>query len=83
MPIYEYQAKSKKTSCAKCIDCFDTIQLIAAPHLTNCPDCGGPVVRIISAPFVGASKSGFDDRAKTAGFQKWKKLGSGEYEKHY
>jgi hypothetical protein len=41
------------------------------------------VARQISVPSVGGSKSGFDDRAKNAGFSKLKKLGSGEYEKQY
>ena len=83
MPIYEYEAKSKKKSCAHCVDGFDLIQKIADPHLVNCPECSAPVVRIISVPSVGASQAGFDDRAKAAGFQKLKKLGSGEYEKQY
>jgi predicted nucleic acid-binding Zn ribbon protein len=53
------------------------------PPLTHCPECHNSVRRIISAPAVGASKSGFDDRAKAAGFHKLERRGKGEYEKTY
>jgi len=83
MPIYEYQAKDKTKSCEYCIQSFDVIQKIADPHLAVCPKCSSPVVRLISAPSVGASQSSFDDRAKSAGFHKLKKLSKGEYERQY
>ncbi len=83
MPIYEYQAKSKKKSCEHCKNGFDVIQRIADPHLDKCPECSAPVARIISAPSVGASQASFDDRAKSSGFHKFKKLGKGEYERQY
>lgn len=83
MPIYEYQAKSSKQSCIHCVDAFEVIQKIADPHIAKCPKCSSPVVRIISAPSLGRSQAGFDDRAKAAGFQKLKKIGTGEYEKQY
>jgi hypothetical protein len=41
------------------------------------------VVKVVSRPAVGGSSSGFDDRAKSAGFHKLKRLGKGEYEKQY
>jgi hypothetical protein len=41
------------------------------------------VVRALSTPSVGASKSGLDQRAKSSGFIKYEKLGKGEYEKKY
>lgn len=59
------------------------MQKISDEPLDRCPDCGAPVEKQISAPSVGSSKSGFDDRAKRAGFHKLKKLGKGEYEKQY
>lgn len=83
MPIYEYQAKDKSQSCPHCVARFDAIQKIADPHLSVCPKCSSPVVRLISAPSVGSSQSHFDDRAKSAGFHKLKKLGKGEYERQY
>ena len=57
-------------------------QLSEAP-VAACPACGATVVRRISAPAIGSSTAGFDDRAQSAGFHKLKRLGKGEYEKQY
>jgi predicted nucleic acid-binding Zn ribbon protein len=56
---------------------------LSDPPLERCPECGAEIVKLISAPVVGASKSGFDDRAKSAGFHKLRKVSKGEYEKEY
>lgn len=83
MPIYEYQAKKKTKSCEYCSKGFEQLRKISDPALTKCPECNGPVEKLISTPSVGSSKSGFDDRAKNAGFHKLKRLNKGEYEKKY
>lgn len=83
MPIYEYQAKDPYAACATCAQPFERYHHRGEAALTACPDCGTPVVKLISAPSVGASKSGFDDRAKSAGFTKLKRIGKGEYERQY
>lgn len=83
MPIYEYKAKDEKKSCIHCADGFEIIQSLSEDKLDKCPLCKAPVVKLISAPSLGASKTGFDERAKAAGFSKLKKLGKGEYEKQY
>lgn len=83
MPIYEYEAKKKENSCPYCEKGFEQIQKISDPSIDKCPECGHPVYRIISVPSVGSSQSGFDDRAKNAGFSKLKRIGKGEYEKQY
>jgi putative FmdB family regulatory protein len=83
MPIYEYRATADDAACPRCRHAFDVLQRIADAPLARCPDCGAPVKRLISAPAVGGSKSGLDDRAKAAGFHKFKRLGKGEYEKRY
>ncbi|NLB54340.1 MAG: zinc ribbon domain-containing protein [Lentisphaerae bacterium] len=83
MPIYEYQAKDPEKSCEKCLHPFEELQKISDPTLTKCPACGNLVRKIISVPSVGGSVSGFDDRAKSAGFSKFQKLGKGEYERKY
>ena len=83
MPIYEYEAQDKACSCEYCSMPFELIQKVSDRHLETCPKCGSPVRRIISAPVIGASTSGFDSRARNAGFHKLKKLGKGEYEKLY
>jgi len=40
MPIYEYNCKN----CGM----FEKMQKISEEALTICPDCGGPIVRVIS-----------------------------------
>ena len=59
------------------------LRAISDPPLTQCPECGGEVDKLISAPSVGASGSDFDNRARNAGFHKLQRLGKGEYEKKY
>lgn len=83
MPIYEYRAASADESCEHCRDGFECLRNLSDPPLERCPECGAPVTKQISAPSVGGSRSGLDDRAKNAGFTKYKKLGKGEYEKQY
>lgn len=83
MPIYEYEARDEKRSCRVCRTGFEHFHRADEPALKTCPECGAPVRKLISAPSVGSSQSGFDDRARNAGFHKLKKLGHGEYEKQY
>lgn len=83
MPIYEYQVSDVDKGCARCRPGFDLLQRISDDSLSQCPDCGSPIHRLISVPSVGGSKSSLDDRAKRAGFTKLKKLGKGEYERQY
>ena len=52
MPIYEYQ-------CKKCHHRFERIQKFSDPHVKKCPDCGGPVEQVISAPAVQFKGSGW------------------------
>lgn len=83
MPIYEYQAKNVDKACEKCREPFEVTQRLSDPPLKTCPECGAPLIKLISAPSIGASKSGFDDRAKAAGFSKLQKVSKGEYERKY
>ena len=83
MPIREYVAKSAQVGCPRCLEGFERLEGLEEEALWGCPDCGAPIKRVLSAPRVGASRSGLDDRAKSAGFHKLKKLGQGEYEKQY
>jgi len=83
MPIYEYQAVSTKQSCPHCREGFECLRKLSDPPLAACPSCGNAIQKLISTPAVGSSQSDFDDRAKSAGFHKLKKLGKGEYEKQY
>ena len=52
MPLYEYQ-------CKKCHHRFERIQKFSDPHVKKCPDCGGPVEQVISAPAVQFKGSGW------------------------
>jgi putative FmdB family regulatory protein len=83
MPIYEYQAVDPSRGCAQCAARFEVLQPVSQPPLAVCPRCGGKVRKLISAPVVGASRSGLDARARNAGFHKLKRVGKGEYEKTY
>lgn len=52
MPLYEYQ-------CKKCGHRFEKIQKFSDQPVKKCPDCGGPVEKIISAPAVQFKGSGW------------------------
>jgi len=83
MPIFEYRAVDSRKACKFCRGGFETLVRTSDLPVAVCPECGAPVKKMISAPAVGSSRSGFDDRAKSAGFHKLKRLGKGEYEKSY
>ena len=83
MPIYEYRCSDPKRSCSHCAGGFELMQKVSDPRAERCPRCNAPVEKIISAHTVGASRSGLDQRAKTAGFHKLERRGKGEYEKKY
>ena len=83
MPIYEYEARDPKRSCAKCKDGFEIAQSIHDAKLETCPDCGAPIFRVIGAPALGHSRPDINYRAKRAGFPSYKKVQKGEYEKLY
>ncbi len=62
MPLYEYQ-------CQKCGHRFEKIQKFSDKLIKKCPQCGGPVTQIISAPAVQFKGSGWyvtDYARKTA-----------------
>ena len=52
MPLYEYQ-------CKKCHHRFERIQKFSDPHVKKCPDCGGTVEQVVSAPAVQFKGSGW------------------------
>jgi putative FmdB family regulatory protein len=52
MPLYEYE-------CRKCHHRFERLQKFSDPHVKKCPDCGGPVEQVISAPAVQFKGSGW------------------------
>jgi putative FmdB family regulatory protein len=52
MPLYEY-------SCKKCGHRFEKIQKFSDRMVKKCPECGGPVEQVISAPAVQFKGSGW------------------------
>ena len=52
MPIYEYQ-------CQACDERLETIQAISDPPLTTCPECGGDLKKLLSAPAFQFKGSGW------------------------
>jgi putative FmdB family regulatory protein len=53
VPIYEYQ-------CKKCKHRFEKIhQKFSDSRVKKCPECGGPVEQLLSAPSVQFKGSGF------------------------
>jgi putative FmdB family regulatory protein len=83
MPIREYVACDDGRGCPHCRAGFEHLEKLEDPPLKYCPKCGGPIKRQLSAPRIGSSQSSLDDRAKSAGFTKLKRLGKGEYEREY
>ena len=52
MPLYEYQ-------CKKCKHRFEKIQKFSDKMLTKCPECGGSLEQLLSAPAVQFKGSGW------------------------
>ena len=52
MPLYEYQ-------CKKCGHRFEKIQKFSDKLIKKCPECGGAVEQVISAPAVQFKGSGW------------------------
>jgi putative FmdB family regulatory protein len=48
MPIYEYECKSRKAACQKCVKPFEIIQGVNEKPLSQCPWCGEEVRKLIS-----------------------------------
>ena len=52
MPLYEYQ-------CKQCGHRFEKIQSFSAPEERECPECKGPVERLLSAPAIQFKGAGW------------------------
>ena len=83
MPLYVYEAKDVKKSCAKYRGGFEVSQSLKDDKLTVCPDCGASIYRVIQAPGLTHSRTDLHSRATRAGFSCLKKVQKGEYEKMY
>jgi putative FmdB family regulatory protein len=65
LPLYEYQ-------CKKCQHRFEKIQKFSDPPVTDCPQCGGVVEQLLSAPAIQFKGAGWyvNDYAKKSGSPK-------------
>lgn len=83
MPVYVYEAKDSSRACAKCRGGFEISQHLSDAKLTQCPDCGAEIYRVIQAPGLAHSQTDLHYRAKRAGFHTLKRVDKGAYEKLY
>jgi putative FmdB family regulatory protein len=52
MPLYEYECQADGSR-------FEVIQKFSDPPVETCPNCGGPVRRLISSPAIQFKGSGW------------------------
>ncbi len=83
MPVYDYRAKDAEKGCDYCREGFEVMRSLTQAPLLHCPYCEAEVVKLIAAPALGRSRSKLDDRAKSAGFHKLKRVDQGAFEKLY
>ena len=80
MPIYEYKATEER-SCEYCREGFEVTQRMSEAPLTECPRCGAPVSRVISAFSVGKGNILSSSNLKAHGFTRLRKVDKGTYVK--
>lgn len=86
MPMYVYEIIGDNDEPG---ERFDIMQKMSDPPLTEHPETGQPVRRVITAPYVGGKWSDSsmhkavndDKRLGELGFTKYVKAGDGKYEK--
>ena len=79
MPLYEYAPISG--SCKQCRGSFEVMQRIADDKLTQCPACGQPCERQMSAVALGGKYSTSAAAIKSSGMTQYKKAENGVYER--
>jgi putative FmdB family regulatory protein len=81
MPIYQYV--SDEAGCPNCRNGLELLQRLSDASLATCPQCGGAVHRVISAPQVisGQSHRTSESHAGKHGFTQYRRSGKGVYEK--
>ena len=85
MPTYVYQVINEDGSEG---ETFEAFQKMSDPPLTEHPETGEPVRRVIQAPNIagkwsesGTKKMLSDSNLDRLGFTKYQKTGQGQYEK--
>ena len=75
VPVYEYEHLDKACARGKC---FEVRQSMSSEKLTQCPDCGREVKRLISLVSINTPKG--NSNLKNMGFTKLVKRDNGIYE---
>jgi putative FmdB family regulatory protein len=75
MALYEFEHEGRACKLGKV---FEWEQPMGAPPLKKCPQCGGPVKKLISAPQLSFPKT--DAELKSQGFTKLVRREKGVYE---
>jgi putative FmdB family regulatory protein len=78
MPIYEYGLTEGHEGCDHCRGGFSIFQHIEDEKLTECPECGAPIQRLIFAVGINTPKT--NTELKDMGFTKLVKRDDGVYE---
>lgn len=80
MPLYEYELCDGE--CKVCGGSFTLLRPLSAKPLTQCPACKKPVRKVISgfSSPIKLKPTSISD-AKKAGFQVYKRVTKGEYER--
>ena len=79
MPLYEYAPTSGQ--CEHCDGRFSVMQRMADDKLTQCPTCGQPCERQLSAVALGGKYSMTPGAIASSGMTQYKKSGDGTYER--
>lgn len=86
MPIYEYAIKESEPPLEPCENCrerFEVFQKINDLPLTECPECGAPVERVVSLPAKKVIDRQSNAHLKELGFSKYQKNCDGQLEKRF
>jgi len=75
MPVYEYEHQEEPCTLGKV---FDFRQTLSEEQLTRCPQCSGPVQKIISRINISCPKT--NSELRDLGFTKLVKRDDGVYE---
>ena len=86
MPTYTYETTDPGKACEHCREAFDVTQRMSDEPLEGCPECGGPVRRIIvgvglTTRYAKFSKAPSDAELKRTGFHKLVNEGGGKFRK--
>jgi putative FmdB family regulatory protein len=85
MPTYEYESTDPEAACERCRERFEVRQSMREEPLTKCPQCGGPVERVISRCGISTQQSEksmlSDKNLKAKGLTKLVNEGGGKFRK--